>query len=83
MTYKVCYWDADTQSQQERDCTPEEIAEIEQRIIDAAKPVIPTPDQIKAQIAALDLRRIRPLAEGDIAYLGNLTEQIRVLRAQL
>jgi len=31
MTYTVCYWDDATQSQQERDCTPAEIAEIEAR----------------------------------------------------
>lgn len=31
MTYKVCYWDAETQSQQERNATPAEIAEIEAR----------------------------------------------------
>lgn len=31
MTYKVCYWDAETRSQKERDCTPTEIAEIEAR----------------------------------------------------
>ena len=31
MTYKTCYWDDATQSQKERDCTPEEVAEIEAR----------------------------------------------------
>lgn len=29
--YKVCFWDEVTQSQQERDATPEEISEIESR----------------------------------------------------
>lgn len=38
---------------------------------------------IKAQIAALDLRRIRPLAEGDTAYLADLNAQIVALRGQL
>lgn len=38
---------------------------------------------LKAQIAALDLKRIRPLAEGDTAYLAKLNEQIVALRAQL
>jgi len=32
MTYKTVYWDTATQSQQERDCTPEEVAEIEARV---------------------------------------------------
>lgn len=31
MTYKVCYWDEATQSQQERDATPDEVAEIDAR----------------------------------------------------
>lgn len=31
MTYKVCYWDAEAKEQKERDCTPEEVAEIEAR----------------------------------------------------
>lgn len=31
MTAKICYWDNETQSQKERDCTPEEVAEIELR----------------------------------------------------
>lgn len=35
---KVCYWDAETQSQQERDMTPEEIA---QQVIDAAAAAAP------------------------------------------
>lgn len=32
MTYKIVYWDIATQSQQERDCTPEEVAEIDARV---------------------------------------------------
>ena len=40
-------------------------------------------NSIKAQIAALDLKRIRPLAEGDTAYLAQLNTQIAALRAQL
>jgi hypothetical protein len=31
MTYKTAYWDEIAQAQSERDCTPEEIAEIESR----------------------------------------------------
>ena len=38
---------------------------------------------IKAQIAELDLKRIRPMAEGDTAYLATLNAQITALRAQL
>lgn len=38
---------------------------------------------IKAQIAALDAKRIRPLAEGDSAYLDMLNTKIVALRATL
>ena len=31
MTYKTAYWDSELQQQLERDCTPEEVAEIESR----------------------------------------------------
>ena len=38
---------------------------------------------ILQQIETLDKRRIRPLAEGDAAYLAKLNKQIAALRAQL
>lgn len=40
-------------------------------------------DPIIAEIAQLDLKRIRPLAEGDSAYLATLNAQIAALRAKL
>ena len=46
-------------------------------------PVPPTKDQIKAELAALDLKRIRPVAEGDATYLATLNAQAVALRAQL
>lgn len=39
--------------------------------------------KIRQQIAALDQKRLRPMAEGDMAYLIQLNEQIVALRAQL
>ena len=45
-------------------------------------PVPPTQDQIKAELAALDLKRIRPTAEGDAAYLATLNAQAVALRGQ-
>lgn len=39
--------------------------------------------EIIAQIAALDLKRIRPMAEGDTIFLGRLTIQIKALRDEL
>lgn len=38
---------------------------------------------IVAEIAQLDLKRIRPLADGDSAYLATLNAQISSLRAKL
>ena len=38
---------------------------------------------IKEKIAALDMKRIRPLAEGNTAYLANLNTQIVALRSKL
>ena len=40
-------------------------------------------DSIKAQIALLDSKRVRSLAEGDTVYLANLNAQIVALRAQI
>lgn len=70
--------------QRERDCTPEEQAEIDARraqapMLDKLKRM----DAIKAELAALDVKRIRPIAEGDTAYLATLNEQVATLRAEL
>jgi hypothetical protein len=46
MTITVCYWDSETNSQQERDATPEEIAEIEARAV----PQPPTPADFDAAL---------------------------------
>jgi len=51
----------------------------------------PTPEElkaqqiatIKAQLAELDSKRIRPLAEGDVEYLATLNAQAVALRAEL
>lgn len=39
MTYKTVYWDETAKEQRERDCTPDEIAEIEAQQAAAANPV--------------------------------------------
>lgn len=41
MAYKTCYWDDQTKSQLERDTTPEETAEIDERRAAALIPVVP------------------------------------------
>lgn len=39
--------------------------------------------EILGQLAAIDVKRIRPLAEGDTAFLQKLNEQAKALRAEL
>lgn len=39
--------------------------------------------QIKTELAALDARKIRPIADGDAAYLATLNSQSVTLRAEL
>lgn len=81
MTYQTVYWDDATKSQQVRDCTPEEVAEIE------ANKIAPVP--ILVQIAALEAtvtqRRLREsvtTVDGK-AWLSNVDAQIATLRAQM
>ena len=49
------------------------------------QPIPPNPRiaELKAQILAIDLKRIRPLAEGDTEYLATLNAQLLPLRAEL
>ena len=55
MTYKVCYWDEVDGCQKERDTTPEETAEIDERRANpqAFVPAAPTKEQLLAQLNAL------------------------------
>lgn len=79
---KVCFWDSSTGTQKERDCTEDEELEIiSRKNAPLSKDEINAP--ILAQINALDLKRIRPLAEGDTSYLATLNAQISGLRQQL
>lgn len=48
-----------------------------------AQPEADRKAELIAQIAALDLKRIRPMAEGDTIFLGRLTMQIKALRDEL
>lgn len=51
----------------------------------AIDPNTPNPRivEIKAELVALDMKRIRPLAEGDTEYLATINAQAVVLRAEL
>jgi len=55
MTYKVCYWDEVEGCQKERDTTPEETAEINERRANPQVfvPKTPTKEELLAQINAL------------------------------
>ena len=57
---------------------------------DTILPYVPSPEEMKAeaiasidaQLVALDIKRIRPTAEGDTVYLAKLNEQAVALRSQ-
>ena len=75
MTYKTVYWDNATQSQKERDCTPEEVAEIEAR-----KNAPPTRDELKAERAA-KVRAIKVTTAAGNTFDGDEVSQGRMSRA--
>lgn len=53
MSYKTTYWDMDTKQQLERDCTPEEIIEIDLRRLPEAIPVPKLVSMRQARLALL------------------------------
>lgn len=58
MNYKTTLWNSETQQQEERDCTPEEIAEILLRQLPQG-PIVPvevSPRQIRQALTAAGLR---------------------------
>lgn len=59
MTYKVCYWDAETKSQQERDATPDEVAEIDARKADA---IVQAAQAFQASVVAATQARMDSFA---------------------
>jgi hypothetical protein len=71
MTYKTAYWDSETSQQLERDCTPEEVAEIELRKL--PKPT-PTP-----QVVTMRQARLALLGAGKLA---GVTAAINALPSQ-
>jgi hypothetical protein len=69
MIDKICYWDAATLSQKERDATPEEQAEIDARRAAAASPVVPERvPMLNAHLVLIDAGWM----EGVQAYLDAL-----------
>lgn len=76
------YLDMDSMEWKLRPCTPEEQAEIEFR-----RATGPTAEEINAPIlaalAAIDLKTIRPLSEGEMDRVAILREEAAALRAQL
>jgi hypothetical protein len=87
MTYKVCYWDSEVGAQRERDCTPEEVAEIEARInqpLDRAALAA----QIDAAVAAIyakpitfskeyEDREAEALAYKAAGYVGDVPPRVK------
>ena len=53
MTYKTTYWDSETNQQLERDCTPEEVAEIELRKLPQPAPIPQSVTMRQARLALL------------------------------
>ena len=83
MTYKTTYWE--NGAQHERDCTPEEVAEIEARKSSPSVTNGPILAQITALEATVTQRRLREsvtTVDGK-AWLSNVDTQIAALRAQL
>ena len=85
MTYKTAYWDTESKSQKERDCTPEEVAEIEQRKASPANVNAPTLAAITALEATVTPRRVREAVTSPAGYawLANVDAEIAALRASL
>lgn len=79
MSYKICYWDEKTNSQKERPATIEETAEIDARKAQSAR----TRADVLADLAAIDMRSIRALREGNTARIAELEAQAVALRAEL
>jgi len=57
-------------------------AQVQQWYTDYQEPS-PRIAEIKNELAALDIKRIRPVAEGDTAFLTTLNAQAVALRAEL
>ena len=71
MTYKTVYWDAATKMQQERDCTADEIADIEAR-----KNATPVPQEVTMYQArrALAAAGLLTAVEAAIAAAGTVAQ---------
>jgi hypothetical protein len=85
MTYKTIYWDAVAKEQRERDCTFEEIAEIESR--KASPDVVNGPilSTISALEASVSPRRLREAVTTDAGktWMAAIDTQIANLRKGL
>jgi hypothetical protein len=85
MTYKTTYWDAETKTQLVRNCTPEEIAEIEARKASPQSGNAPILAQIAKLEGTVTPRRVREAitSEAGALWLAGVDTQIAALRAQL
>ena len=85
MTYKTTYWDTESKSQKERDCTPDEVAEIEQRKASPAVVNAPILSAITALESTVTPRRILEAVTTDAGktWMASVDKQIADLRTKL
>ena len=85
MAYKTAYWDAEAKEQRERDCTPDEVAEIEQRKASPQSVNAPILSTITALESTVTPRRIREAVTTDAGktWLVAVDSQIAALRGSL
>lgn len=76
---KICFWDNEKGCQDERDATPEEQAEIDNRRSSAADLNRP----ILAELDRIDAKSIRAIREGDQERIAIWNAQAAELRTKL
>lgn len=75
---KVCYWDNETDSQQERDMTPEELAQREVDIAAAAVPIVPLEvPMLNARLVLIEDEHMAPVEAYADAMAGIEGEKAR------
>jgi hypothetical protein len=74
MTYKTTYWDEQAKEQKERDCTVEEIAEIEARKAAAQLPVVPEEVTMYQARRALAAAGLLAAVEAAISAAGTVAQ---------
>ena len=85
MAYKTAYWDAEAKEQRERDCTPDEVAEIEQRKASPTVvngPILSTITALESTVTPRRIREAVTTTEGK-TWMASIDTQIADLRTKL